>query len=144
MVEIRKKCKMNGHLKWCCFEELVLKFGQEYESQPRPKKFKAGIPKQCFHNSAKLAIRRPDLVYVEGYGFMKNLGLPILHAWVVERGSNKAIDVIGIPFTTQYIRSRLKASSDTVSMLDDYRNDFPLLRMDESEISQVVDNLCCK
>ena len=149
MVQMRKTMNVSSasELKWCCFEELVLKFGVQNESAPRPKSFRKGTPKQCFANSAKLAMRKKNLIYVEGYGVMKNLGIPLLHAWVVERGSNKVIDVttdnfdtyVGIKFSTSYLKSRWNACKECFSMFDDFENDFPLLRMEEAEILQILD-----
>lgn len=141
MAEFRRQHFTHPTLKWCCFEELVLKLGTPYTWAPRPKNFQAGLPKACFNNSGLLALRRKNLVYVEGFALLGNIGLPIHHAWVIEQDSDVVIDVtsdnfrayIGIPFRTDYLRQRRKAT-DSASLLDDSKGKFPLMRMDEAEI----------
>jgi hypothetical protein len=146
MVAFRRQHAPNTQLKWSCFEEIVLKFGQKYEWQERPKGFRRGIPKQCFFNSTKLVLRRPDLIYVEGFACLKSIAFPIHHAWCVRRGSNKVIDVTpanfgtywGIPFSTDYVRERWSKQPEGASLLDDWENDFPLLRTNEQDFQKFL------
>lgn len=147
MISVRAGMPRSKELKWSCLEELVLKFGKKYQWQPRPKKFRRGIPKHCFYNSANLAMRKDNLIYVEGYASMKDIGIALPHAWVVERGTDTVIDVttdnfelyIGIPFSTKYLKQRRKVNPDGWSLLDDWTNDFPLLRAEEQEILGFLD-----
>lgn len=134
-------------LRFCCLEEAVLHFGSEYTAKPRPKGFRRGTPKQCFYNSYRLVVNRPNLVYVEGFAFLKNFaGFPIHHAWAVETGSHEAIDVtsdnfssyFGIAFQASYVKSCWRNHPDGVSLLDNYGDDYPILRMSDEEASSKI------
>jgi len=92
---------------------------------------------------------KDNLVYVEGYALMKEVGIALSHAWVVKRGTDKVIDVttdnfslyIGIPFSTEYVKQQWEANPDGCSLLDDWSNGYPLLRMEEQEIARFLDRV---
>lgn len=64
---------------------VVMEQGRFWTPAPKPDNVKAGTPKQCFDNAYKLASRRSDLRYVEGWA----LGIiPVHHAWCVDAEGN--------------------------------------------------------
>lgn len=148
MVKVRRSVPRPIGFKWVCPEEIVLKLGKTYKVQKLPAQFETGTPKRCFANAAELVWENPErLIYVEGFCILDRLPITQLHAWVVERGSMKVIDVTtdkfvaycGIPFKTEYLNRRWKARPDGVSLLDDWRDDFQILKMSEEEILDVVE-----
>jgi hypothetical protein len=61
-----------------------------------------GPKKQCFKNAALVALRG-QMTYVEGYAVLKNLMLPMLHAWLVD-DKGQIIDVTwDKPWECQYL-----------------------------------------
>lgn len=138
MTEMRKKIHSSSEFKYCCFEEFVLKYGQEFKNyMPKPKWVKKGIIKECFSNCFKEATTHPDrLTYCEGYA----LGvIPVHHAWLLY--DDKVIDptwdgrnivkehteYFGIKFNFKYI---MKVAIETgyYGVLDNFAQKFPLLR----------------
>ena len=127
-------------------QSFVLKYGQSYEPQPLPKGFRMGQPKQCYFNSAVQAVRKPNLIYVEGFAIGK--GFPdIHHAWLVERGSNKVIDrttvfdaYFGIPFRTAFVRKQWNTSDGLPIMGDVEGGGYPLFEMTDAEIRAVIES----
>lgn len=143
----RKHMGINCQRQWACFEEFVLKFGVYYEWETRPKNFKQGIIKQCFSNSSLLARKHENLVYVEGFASGQKVPLPVHHAWVVRRGSNKVIDVtteyfdtyIGVPFDTKFLKKHWRSKPKSSSLIDNWEDGFPLLKMNEAEIRGIME-----
>jgi len=64
-----------------CPERLVLDHGQAWPASPKPRDVRWGRRGFCFMNALKLAWRRPELTYVEGYGAAH---IPTPHAWCVD------------------------------------------------------------
>lgn len=64
-------------------ERFVLRNGTRYEPRRKPAGFRLGPIKECFKNSAKLALSR-GLDYVEGFAHSGLISLPIYHAWCVD------------------------------------------------------------
>jgi hypothetical protein len=63
--------------------------GRFHQAAPLPPDIPAGEPRSCFLNSWRLAMKHPDLRYVEGYAHQ---GLtPVHHAWNVNR-NNVVVD----------------------------------------------------
>jgi hypothetical protein len=93
--------------------QLILKHGIEgvgvKHDQP------PGTPKECFSNAAHRALEGP-FDYVEGYGLRASLGIPIHHAWNIDK-DGRIIDVtwtdpekchyIGIRFSRSTLRREL-------------------------------------
>lgn len=131
----------NGYL---CPSHLAIEWGKEYEPQELPNKYPKGVPQYCFSNSFKAA-REYGLVYVEGFAALDDLPLPIHHAWCVEPGSNKVIDVtttkiayyVGIPFKLSALKKH--TTKDNMSILDQWEKRFPLLHMSDQEIYKLID-----
>jgi hypothetical protein len=93
-----------------------------------------GTPRECHKNSADLALADDSLIYCEGYALFKSGSLPTLHAWVTE-GHGNAIDntwpypgvaYAGVPFTSFFVNMTALKNHATISLLDDYQNNYPL------------------
>jgi hypothetical protein len=140
--ETGKKMLAQSGFQWGCIEHLVQVCGRTYESAKLSRKYSKGQPKLCFGNSAQLALSEDDLLYVEGFGLLKDSHFPIHHAWNCRIGSNKAIDVtttnlesyFGMPFRREYLLKRLGKGMLGMSLLDNWKEDFPLFRMTEDEL----------
>jgi predicted ABC-type ATPase len=70
----------------------VAKEGKAYKAptEDMPERYRSmrGQPKMCFQNSTELAMMHPELKYVEGYASPPGIGLPIHHAWCVDKDGN--------------------------------------------------------
>lgn len=112
--------------------------------------------KQCFANSQKLALHFPEeFTYWEGYVASDRLPIPIHHGWVIARedGQDVLVDptlkydfqkrysarniliglttdreYFGVPFTREQVMSRWRNTGEAGSLVDNYREDFPLLK----------------
>lgn len=128
--------------------DFVLKHGIEFEYQTLPKKYKRMTPKQCFQNAATLCLRE-GLIYVEGFTCIENVGIPIAHAWCVRKGSNRVIDptaqharyFIGVPFTRERVAQQYSKVGNSVSLIDDWHNEWPLLRATDAELQQMIQQI---
>lgn len=139
MLDMRKmNIKQPDEFAYFGMEYFLLQHGQEYKYAPLPEDVEQGAPKQCFSNAYKLARKRKWL-YVEG---IATSVIPLQHAWVINPAEpNVVIDptwdnhyvadslkgitriYIGVPFNLKVVGKALKCE---VSMLDDWKNDFPL------------------
>lgn len=127
-------------------EGFVLKCGFDYIKQPLPSNYERGYPKHCFHNSYDLAVEE-GLIYVEGYA----AGIiPIQHAWCIEPGSNKVIDVttdalaeyVGIPFKMDYVKAHYdKHGAYNGSVIDNWSDGHPLLKMTIEQIQPLIQGI---
>jgi hypothetical protein len=121
-------------------EDFVLHHGRYWRGQPLPENYRAGKMGRCGINATRLARRRADLIFVEGYAVPFNpvgtelLG-PLGHAWVVD-GEGRVIDptwpagareYFGVPFRHAYV-ARLCAKSPQSTLIERWREEFPLLR----------------
>lgn len=118
----------------------LIAHGVWYQPQELPADVRRMPIKRCFDNAFRLAERRPDLCYVEGYAFSL---LPVEHGWCVDEaghvidptwasrsgrhrmGIGEAYLGIVIPLAAVR-RSRVRFGS--CSALFDYRGHFPLVR----------------
>lgn len=149
MINLHKRSL--GHLN-CCLEGFVQKFGQEFVASPRPKRYTQGLPRHCYMNSAKLAMRSTKLVYVEGLASIKTIGLVIPHAWVVELNSNRVIDVtsdgfksyFGVAFKTHYVREVWDSRKSEFSLLNNWQQNHPLLNMDFEQVLTLTEKIVSK
>lgn len=116
------------------FAEFLLKHGLRFNVSPDraglPAWVKPMVPKECFSNAAKLAIRHPDkLAYVEGYA----AGIiPLSHAWCVDRdgevvdptwGHNEVragTDYFGVAVSTEFL-TKLLLENKYYGLIEVYR-----------------------
>lgn len=128
--------------KYAGFEELVLDCGTAMTANPMPATIKQGLPKSCYWNSQQLAFKRKSLTYVEGYALAEDISFPIAHAWLLTP-EGYAIDptwetpgicYLGVPFSTEWVKSVLKARKkrgrgDDLSIFEcNYLEEYSLLK----------------
>lgn len=114
--------------------EFVIEHGWWYA--PKPTVTTKGEPSQCFTNAFLLAMKHPEMSYVEGYAIATADGTRTAHAWLTDR-QGQAIEVTwdrpgaaygGIPFKLDFLGRRLRDDGEIGSMIDDFMHDWPLLR----------------
>ena len=146
IIEMRNRMTLPDGIVWNSLEHIVRDNGQRYRKAKLPTEFKMGIPKHCFYNCGVLAIKRPDLVYVEGFAVAEKVPFPIHHAWLAKKGKTNVIEVTsslfsvyyGIPFTQQYIIKKYATMKQCSSLLDDWENKFPCLFMTTNKLSEII------
>ena len=114
----------------------VLEYGWWYARCPKPDHIAQGAPNECFSNAFWLALDNPSLIYCEGFA-LDQAGMNITHhAWVTD-GQGNAIDTTwqttgvayaGVPFNLRWLNERGLLQKAIVCVLDDYLNDWPILR----------------
>lgn len=116
------------------FQEFVLEYGWWYEPVELDVKFPTGTPQQCHKNATALTSDDDTLIYCEGYALCRSGSQPTLHAWVTDR-RGRAIDntwptpgvaYAGVPFKSFFVAMTALKNHATISLLDDYRNNYPL------------------
>jgi hypothetical protein len=116
------------------FQEFVLEYGWWYEPVELDEKFPTGTPQQCHKNAADLILEDDTLIYCEGYALFKSGSQPTLHSWVTD-GKGRAIDntwpkpgvaYVGVPFKAFFVTMTALKNHATVSLLDDFQNNYPL------------------
>ncbi len=113
MTKMTKELKYKNEFPYSCFEEFVLVNGKEYQNH-NPVKVKHGRMRECFKNAFYLADRDDKYIYVEGFATTKRLGLPLLHAWCVDKQGNvydptwrDGDTYYGVPFNLEYVRKTI-------------------------------------
>lgn len=116
--------------------EFVVEHGWWYTPSSRPASITQGDVNECFTNAFALAMQRPELCYVEGYATAFDDGARVAHAWVTD-GEGNGIEVTwdlpgsayaGVPMKVEFLGRRLRDHGEIGCMIDDYTNDWPLLR----------------
>lgn len=116
------------------FQEFVLEYGWWYEPAGPDRKIPKGTPQQCHTNATNLTLDDDSLIYCEGYALFESGGQPTIHAWVTD-GRGRAIDntwpkpgvaYAGVPFKSFFVTMTTLKNHATVSLLDDYQNNYPL------------------
>jgi hypothetical protein len=69
----------------------ILEHGRAFETDAKACAGRRMPMKQCFANATKVALRRPDMVYVEGYVRARAWGIAFHHAWLM-RPDGKVFD----------------------------------------------------
>lgn len=127
--------------------DILLKHGEFYIPQERPRRYGSGVVAQCYLNSGKLALssqrpgkeRRGRLEYVEGYALWHDL--PIHHGWCVDE-DGRVVDVtwryksqevphmvyFGVRFNA-HTWDRARLMTGQTSILDDWQNGFPVMQV---------------
>lgn len=117
----------------------VLAHGKLWHYERKPKKYRRGKQKQCFYNSL-MAAADHGLTYVEGYAIFGSLA--VHHAWNEDRTgfvvdltlpdyAAKTALYFGVAFDRTFAFRTCDARGGVTSILDNYHQDFPLLRNDD-------------
>jgi hypothetical protein len=115
-------------------QEFVLEYGWWYEPAVPDVKIPNGTPQQCHTNATNLTLEDDSLIYCEGYALFKSGSQPTVHAWVTD-GRGRAIDntwpkpgvvYAGVPFRSLFVNMTALKNRATVSLLDDFQNNYPL------------------
>ena len=140
--DLIRKLHSKPDCQYAGFEELVLDCGTTMEAKPLPKNIKRGLPKCCYWNSQQLAFKRKSLIYVEGYALAEDVPMAVAHAWLLTP-EGYAIDptwetpgicYLGVPFSTEWVKSVLKARKkrgrgDDLSIFEcNYLEEYSLLK----------------
>lgn len=124
--------RLNG---WYSTGHFIKTHGRLWKPCPElPKSVRPGTAKQCFKDAALLAMRRPDLIYCEGYGLSI---FPVLHAWCVDQ-SGKVVDptwtgngiyareYFGVAILTDYLTEALLQQKH-YCLIDAWEQRWPML-----------------
>ena len=116
--------------------DFILKHGRAFAWRALPQGVRMGIPRQCFRNAARLALRKPEFyTYVEGFAINTWVAdNPVAHAWcvdpehfVVDTTWDEGADYFGVPFRAEYVRRMAGARRRDYPLIDNLEMDFPLL-----------------
>ncbi len=108
------------------FDQFIIEHGVAYCGRRLPRRYSYGAERYCFMNAANLAIAQDDLTYVEGYGLISRLGIPMHHAWCID-AKGKVIDTtwrdikvdyIGVPIPAKLLISELLRSKTYALLYD--------------------------
>lgn len=118
-----------------CTEDFVLQNGFFFDRADHSQLFRSGQSRACYQNAGKIAARRNDFQYVEGYA----LGVfPVLHAWLTDDGQTcydrtpgwkleSETAYFGCVFSKSYIAERKRARGYYCIFDDAYSLGWPLL-----------------
>jgi len=97
--------------------------GQEFDVPNEPPQIKLGTPKECYSNSANMALGWPSgprnkYDYAEGLYASPHLPFPIEHAWLVDKKTGTVVDptlgwqpkarYFGVRYPTTFVKKKLK------------------------------------
>jgi|SRR5215472_359885 len=134
-------------------DDILLRKGMEYQKAARPKGMKQGLPKHCFWNVLKyLKLKTKGYIYVEGYVVIKQIPIPIHHAWLTTVKNPTVaydptldyepheVEYLGIPFKTDYVIDINRRSGNKyASVLDAWWTNFELYSKSKEEIDELID-----
>jgi hypothetical protein len=113
--------------------DLLLRHGRAYEWYRFPRRLARGLPRQCYLNASRLALRSSRFTYVEGCAIGCSLGIPVEHAWcidaegrVVDPTWKDGHDYFGVAFRTTYLRFILSLNRNG-GLITNHKMGFPLL-----------------
>jgi hypothetical protein len=115
----------------------VLEHGKLMSVHPKPgKKYSViGLGGQCLQNAFDMVLTRKRLTYCEG--FAQRDGIPVLHAWCIDRtgqvidptwGQDLKAEYFGMPFQSSYVSNIRSTCRMQVSMIHNHVMNFPLIR----------------
>ena len=115
-------------------EDLILTEGQIFDTVAElPKGIKKGKLGKCYQNATELILRDDSYRYVEGYAVSNGL-IPLMHGWaindlghVIDPTWNDGVEYYGIIFPKSTVSAQIIATK-VYGMLDDYHNQFPILK----------------
>ncbi len=122
------KASINGY---SCQADFILRNGRSFEPSTDARCLHLGM-KQCFWNSARLAMKDRRYTFCEGYAVSM---IPCHHAWVVDENgvliettwNEPGAAYFGIPFRTDYLRAQIRKHKHC-SMIDQWEADVPTIR----------------
>lgn len=110
---------------------LVAREGRAWIAQALPKDIKRGTPKECFRNALTLVMRDPNLRYVEGYALRRGIGIPIHHAWAVDKAGRvidntwtdpEECEYVGMVFSAEALQNlEYYGTALDAAVIDDYQ-----------------------
>lgn len=127
-------------------------YGRQFEPLARaPSWLTLGTRKECYKNSAHLALNNSEVQYTEGYALdLVDLPIPMEHAWVVDP-EGKVIDptwpesqntyYFGVSFELEFLSSMLSKANGATGLLADpvlMRSHFGTPELFEKGISGAV------
>ena len=124
------------HLLYAGKEDLLLRHGRFFTPQPRPGRYRQRRAKACFYNAFMLA-QKTGLRYVEGVAIGNiRLNYPVHHAWCVDDDdcvvdatwANPGLAYFGVEFAIQRVAREPRDKSTFGSLLDNWAQDYPVLR----------------
>jgi hypothetical protein len=94
---------------------LVLEHGRDFRLGEPPTVEEKMPFGECYKNAFNLAEYNDELTYVEGFASEPLCGIPLQHAWVVDRHGvvidftwdTQGDEYFGIPLTVEYVREQL-------------------------------------
>ena len=115
------------------YADFILRHGRPYEWHPFPQRLARGVPRACYRNAARLALRSARYIYVEGCAVAPSLGISIDHAWCIDQTGHvvdptwqDGRDYYGVAFRTDYLRRVVRANRQ-YGLIHNVKMDFPLL-----------------
>ena len=108
--------------------DFVLKHGRAWPSRKLPKAYRRGREGECWGNSQRRLLRAPDkLIYVEGYAWSSNVGLPFPHAWLAD-DTGEVLDLtwanpelsayFGVAFRSKYVLETMVRRKSCWQLID--------------------------
>ena len=126
--------------KYSSMEEYVLENGRPFVYQPLPALYMPhkGRWGRCFANAFRLAMKRGELRYAEGYA-KRSDSFGMLHAWcvdaqgrVVDPTWNFPADYYGVIYDLAYVGC-VARKKGAFGVIDNWAEDYPLLRGEEPD-----------
>jgi hypothetical protein len=125
-------------LRYTSYADFILRHGRAYEWHPFPGRLARGVPRACYRNAARLALRSARYIYVEGCAVAPKLGISIDHAWCIDQGGHvvdptwdDGRDYFGVAFRTDYLRRVVRANRQ-YGLIYNVKMDLPLLTGEHS------------
>ena len=113
--------------------DFILRHGRAYEWHQFPRRLTRGVPRACYRNAARLALRSARYTYVEGCAVAPGIGISLDHAWCIDQAGHvvdptwqDGRDYFGVAFRTDYLRRVVRANRQ-YGLIHNVRMDFPLL-----------------
>jgi hypothetical protein len=137
-VAMMKMCNQRTINGYHGLHDFVLKNGRHWTPKILPAGMKVGTPRACFVNAGNLALKNPELIYVEGYATGV---IPVNHAWCVtpdgivvdptwQYPNCSPGDVFfGVAVKVEYLRMTVKRNKQ-FGLLDQWECGFPWLTDD--------------
>ena len=134
VAEMLRKCTP-VHQEFMSIQEFVLKHGKHYPARKTVENVPSSTPKECFKNALELAWSSIEYTYCEG--FISVHGVPIQHAWCVNKNGlvvdptiqtpKSDYEYFGVCFNTEFVtKSVLKRKR--YGIIDNPEQRFPLLQ----------------